>query len=506
MRLFSGSTPRSSPELVRHSLVSPNPTDAEAGVASADGRSKSESADHRDDCKTPPREHSPALVRGVSTLGRKFSRRFEKFGESETARRLRMASPSRKYQWAITGDIATASGGGGNDGSKSPKTPPPSSSSNGEKKRVSRVDSFRNFFSLVHAPGSNASSSNHTSTLRTPRAVKRRSRNGGEKRSSRLQLVDAATSTTVEQRQYNLSAPNSLSNGLNTRFGSSSAELALIMSGGGGGNGAGDSELALSECQSEADLRYYNYCTTEEEEDDTSVVSEGFMRSTLVRNGNSKSAGNLRLGILPENRTITFQERAGIKIKDYGLIDSSNPINGGGADGEKKKAPGSQNSHESGYSSSDNNSGTSPNSSSRASPRASIDGEQENKQAAPDNAALPVATQDEPPIPRLVTTKLRNTMAAAASSVPPKKPARLSKLGLSQRSRSLEQQKDQTTPKSVNTSSQQCKSVKDYKMVRLVKGVPGDELGIIIAKKKLKEINTTGFQIVHIEPDGMVDR
>ena len=48
---------------------------------------------------TPPRTHSPSLVRGVSTLGRKFSRKFEKFGDSETARKLRMASPSRKYHF-----------------------------------------------------------------------------------------------------------------------------------------------------------------------------------------------------------------------------------------------------------------------------------------------------------------------------------------------------------------------------------------------------------------------
>ena len=49
-------------------------------------------------------------------------------------------------------------------------------------------------------------------------------------------------------------------------------------------------------------------------------------------------------------------------------------------------------------------------------------------------------------------------------------------------------------------------AAKDYKMVRLAKRSPSDELGIIIAKKKLKEINTTGFHIVHIEPGGMVDR
>jgi hypothetical protein len=527
MRLFSGSTPKTSPELVRHSLVS-KPGGGGGGerggrghnnvsVAAAAVSSSSSSHDPMPST-TPPREHSPALVRGVSTLGRKFSRRFEKFGESETARRLRMASPSRKYQWAITGDIAT-------NGSELQQQQQQQQQQHHaeaqqkqqqtEKKRVSRVDSFRNFFSLVHAPSpsstpsSNKAGSNHTtSTLRTPRAVKRRSRNGGEKRSSRLQLVDAETSTPAHQ--HNLSAPSSLSTGLNSRFGSSSTELALIMS---GSTAVVDSELALSECQSEADLRYYNYCTTEEEEDDNSVASEGFLRSTLVRNGNSKSAGNLRLGILPENRTINFQDKS-LQIKDYGMIDSSNQSNGGGGNvnaavapttNGEKKAP-SQNSHESGYSSSDNNSGTSPNSSSRASPRASIDGEQEiGKEATAAAESSPVS---------LVTAKL---LRPSSSSVPPKKPARLSKMGAASphnsqsRSRSLDpSQNDDPLLNGIQQQAQPMaaapKTVKDYKMVRLVKRVPGDELGIIIAKKKLKEINTTGFQIVHIEPDGMVDR
>ena len=50
------------------------------------------------------------------------------------------------------------------------------------------------------------------------------------------------------------------------------------------------------------------------------------------------------------------------------------------------------------------------------------------------------------------------------------------------------------------------KLVKDYKMIRLAKADRGEELGIIIAKKKLKEIQTTGFHIVHIEPQGLVDK
>ena len=99
MRLFSASTPRTSPELVRHSLVTRNSaavTEKERGHHSmpADRPSGSGSSGS-----------SPGLVRGVSTLGRKVSRRFEKFGESETARRLRMASPSREVIQCRGGDI-----------------------------------------------------------------------------------------------------------------------------------------------------------------------------------------------------------------------------------------------------------------------------------------------------------------------------------------------------------------------------------------------------------------
>ena len=61
------------------------------------------------------------------------------------------------------------------------------------------------------------------------------------------------------------------------------------------------------------------------------------------------------------------------------------------------------------------------------------------------------------------------------------------------------------TPPS-KSCSRSDRSVKDYKMIKLVKPDEGDELGIIIAKKKLKEIQTTGFQIVHIEPLGVIDK
>ena len=473
MRLFSVSTPKSSPELVRHSLVS---RQSAAAVAAAVEAESPHSMPDR------PAGNSPGLVRGVSTLGRKVSRRFEKFGESETARRLRMASPSRKYQWAIAGGGDASSPARGPGGAVSDDVP---SKSPKQKSRVSRVDSFRNFFSLVQPSSSSSNNSNNhshssASTLRTPRAVKRRSKNGGERRSARLQLVDAATSTTGEEMsaRHNLSAPNSLSNGLNSRFGSSSAELAMIIAGGGSG-AAGDGFSELSECQSEADLRYYNYCTTEDE-DDNSVASEGFLRSSLLRS-NSKSAGNLRLAMLPENRTVcNFPDRSSaIQIKDYGMIDANVARKEGDAGSGVGK-----NSNESGYSSSDNNSnGTSPNSSSRASPRASLDGEQEQQQQQP-----------SPPLPKEAKSPPHSSL-----SVPPKKPARTSKLNAS-RSRSLEQATAAAAAPAVSVAA------KDYKMVRLAKRSLSDELGIIIAKKKLKEINTTGFHIVHIEPGGMVDR
>ena len=50
---------------------------------------------------------------------------------------------------------------------------------------------------------------------------------------------------------------------------------------------------------------------------------------------------------------------------------------------------------------------------------------------------------------------------------------------------------------------------KEYKMVRLIKEPnKTNELGIIIAKKKLPELQppVMGFQVVHIEPRGLIDR
>ena len=90
MRLFSASTPRTSPELVRHSLVTRN----SAAVAEKERGHHSMPADRPSGSGSGS---SPGLVRGVSTLGRKVSRRFEKFGESETARRLRIVGNPNRF-------------------------------------------------------------------------------------------------------------------------------------------------------------------------------------------------------------------------------------------------------------------------------------------------------------------------------------------------------------------------------------------------------------------------
>ena len=527
MRLFSSTTPKSSPELVRHSQVSGGtgndaPTDSlspSPGLQSRHNfhfrdttRQKSTSSEP---ASTPPREHSPALVRGVSTLGRKFSRRFEKFGDSETARRLRMASPSRKYQWSISSANLSLDG---TEEELQQQQQQQNKQHHSQKKRVSRVDSFRNFFSLATSTVAN-------STLRTPRAVKRRSRNTESKRQSRF--IDVGTSTgdhgggsgggsKRKDQGGNMSAPNSLPGGLNSRFGS---ELTLTDC---------QSDLALSDCcQSEADLRYY--CTTEDE-DDRSVVSDGYGGRPGKQVLLSRSAGNLRLGILPENRTINFQEPGiytgsnWMEIKSYGMIDAASSASGSGDEARKV-------SNESGYGSSDNASGSSPNSSSRASPRASIDGEAEVKCSSSDGSLTPpiketgavpdIKKQQQQQQPPLGSGS--SGSSSCLSVLPPKKPARTSKTGSAQpqrRSKSLtDEEKVQImsssssstmstpTPGALSKScSRSDRSVKDYKMIKLIKPNEADELGIIIAKKKLKEIQTTGFQIVHIEPTGLIDR
>eukprot|EP00095_Tigriopus_kingsejongensis_P010860 maker-scaffold592_size129239-snap-gene-0.24 protein:Tk10860 transcript:maker-scaffold592_size129239-snap-gene-0.24-mRNA-1 annotation:"PREDICTED: uncharacterized protein LOC101740740" len=530
MRLFTATNPgRSSPELVRHSQVPENSRfpsqsshlgskrDSQASTLSL-YRSPEVEERSRGGGTTPPREHSPAsLVRGVSTLGRKFSRRFEKFGESETARKLRMASPSRKYQWALGGGYdsggstnnLSASVGDNQAQSTSPQAGHNHRDDDPGKKRVSRVDSFRNFLSL-------ASSTVSVSTLRTPRAVKRRSRNADKKQKHGHQFVDVGTSTNGVP-ESRAGGSSSLPGGLNSRFGS---DLTLLDT---------QSDLALSECQSEVDLRYYYMAT--EDEDDRSVVSDGFVRKPQAVSHASRSAGNLahnaRLGILPENRTINFQEAGivynssnGMQIKSYGLIDGKSDsgkgsLGGSGPPGSYHKAIANHSGsivNESGYSS-DYASGTNS-TSSRASPRGSLDedpGSQE-KTSSDDSRSLTPPLKEREERSRL--EKITPATAPPLLMKPPKKPVRISKMGSTKRSHSSDDQhqlgrdhpEQQSLPLSLPSStSTQTKMTKDYKMIRLVKE-PNTELGIIIAKKKLKELQTTGFQIVHIEPEGLIDR
>ena len=61
----------------------------------------------------------------------------------------------------------------------------------------------------------------------------------------------------------------------------------------------------------------------------------------------------------------------------------------------------------------------------------------------------------------------------------------------------------------VNNSATRPSLKKEYKMIRLIKADDqSNELGIIIAKKKLPDLQppVTGFQVVHIEPRGLIDR
>ena len=260
MRLFTAAiTPRSSPELVRHSQV-PN------------------SYHHQE------QEHEGEHEQRKTSLGRKFSKRFQ---DIEAARKLRMASPNRKYQWSISTTSLNSNNANVVEGGEKQCEP---------KKRISRVDSFRNFISLA----TSTVVSTTTNTLKTPRAVKRRSRNGGERKASSSSkhnnsFVDVSTSTEFS------SLPNN-TNDVSNRY---------------------ESDLALSECQSEADLRYYSYQT--DEDDERSVVSDGY--GLRGKSSASRSAGNLvssamRLGILPENRTINFGDSTNAyRMKNYGMID-----------------------------------------------------------------------------------------------------------------------------------------------------------------------------------------
>lgn len=137
-------------------------------------------------------------------------------------------------------------------------------------------------------------------------------------------------------------------------------------------------DMALSECQSEADLR--GYCTMTEDEDDRSVVSD-FHSHQQQKARLRSSSGNLaaRLGILPENRTIldfkeagnVFNTSSGLQIKTYGLIDDlvENQKQKQEERGKREESPRKiSHGQESGYGSD----GATTNSS-RASPRGSLD-------------------------------------------------------------------------------------------------------------------------------------
>lgn len=70
-------------------------------------------------------------------------------------------------------------------------------------------------------------------------------------------------------------------------------------------------------------------------------------------------------------------------------------------------------------------------------------------------------------------------------------------------------EKNRETNGAVNNSANRPSLKKEYKMIRLIKADDqSNELGIIIAKKKLPDLQppVTGFQVVHIEPRGLIDR
>ena len=425
MRLFSN-TPKSSPELVRHSIVndktkpsisaqqikhSSNKNSAAMMLGektASSGYDKNTSNKMGDN--TPPRQHSPSIVRGVSTLGRKFSKRIEKFSDSDTGRKLRMASPSRKYNFTLGSSTRSNSEPGSNKpmdeeygsslpgdrlhngllsiGNTNQSKIGDLSSINSkdynkqQKNRVSRVDSFRNFFLLTTA----------ATSLKTPRAVKRRSNRSHHPHnpiydsSNSRNYCDVSTSTSKHDPETDLKR------GDFSRSHSSGGKLVDIMNSQKLHRSMNSfsnfgSELTLTDCQSEAGIsdyysevdvpRYYksnngsttdvgrsngaNQYYTDDEYDKRSVVSDSHHMSTgaggnlfqqprtsfqqsnipttnsshYSRNGqltngsisHHRSTSNLKLGILPENRAINFQEpfiynaTNGLQIKSYGLID-----------------------------------------------------------------------------------------------------------------------------------------------------------------------------------------
>ena len=500
MRLFSN-TPKTSPELVRHSIVCDKSNRAATNQQLKQSSSKNfestmlgERVSENDKNvskmgdNTPPRQHSPSIVRGVSTLGRKFSKRIEKFSDSDAGRKLRMASPSRKYHFTLGSASRSNSEPGSNKSLEEDyhSSNPGDKSHNGllsignanqnkigelssingkdynkqQKNRVSRVDSFRNFFLLTTA----------ATSLKTPRAVKRRSNRSHHPHnpiydsSNSRNYCDVSTSTSNKNDYDTLKrGDSSRSHSLGGKLGDISSNQKLHRSMNSFSNFG--SELTLTDCQSEAGIsdyysevdvpRYYrgnngsttdvsrsngaNQYYTDDEYDKRSVVSDSHHMSMGVggnmfnqprtsmqhsnipssshhsRNGqltngsigHHRSASNLKLGILPENRAINFQEpfiynaNNGLQIKSYGLIDEKMSERNGSkekslSDKQQEKKPETidrtedqitersqeirendrennkpnHTSHESGYSSDNATSNTSENSS-RNSPRGS---------------------------------------------------------------------------------------------------------------------------------------
>ena len=67
-------------------------------------------------------------------------------------------------------------------------------------------------------------------------------------------------------------------------------------------------------------------------------------------------------------------------------------------------------------------------------------------------------------------------------------------------------QTDLSAPRDKNMKGPLSPPSKSFKMVRLTKAA-GEELGIIISKKRnVNKNNTTGYEIAHIDPDGLVRR
>ena len=95
--------------------------------------------------------------------------------------------------------------------------------------------------------------------------------------------------------------------------------------------------------------------------------------------------------------------------------------------------------------------------------------------------------------------------------IPPKKPARTKLNEKKQNSAIIDVAvaDEDTEEESENTKRKVISLKKEYKMIRLIKEDDQmNELGIIIAKKKLPDLQppVTGFQVVHIEPRGLIDR